>query len=187
MKDNIIFLDIDGVLNCEQGFKNGEITYGKTHMNFYEPSKKWLNKLIVETNAKIVISSTWRKSGLKYMKEVWEDENMEGNIIGITPVLTLNTGEYAPRGSEIKMYLNNILNFRNIFWSEEEQLKYMEKSNLNNYTIIDDDSDMLYRQKNHFVHVKPSPINKAGFNEKHYTKGKEILDKSILELNYGTY
>lgn len=41
----------------------------------------------------------------------------------------------------------------------------MEKSGVDNYIIIDDDADMLYGQKNHFVHVLPSPRNKDGFRE----------------------
>lgn len=46
---------------------------------------------------------------------------------------------------------------------------------------IDDDSDMLYRQKNHFVHVLPSPRNKDGFNQHYYEIAKSMLEKTIIE------
>jgi hypothetical protein len=60
----------------------------------------------------------------------------------------------------------------------------MKESDLENYIIIDDDSDMLYGQRNHFVHVLPSPRNKDGFNEKYYKEALAKLSKSIIDLNY---
>ena len=187
--NNVIFLDIDGVLNCENAFKNGFCKYNHWgshenhgyHMAFYPKSKNLLNKLIDETNSKIVISSTWRAMGLDWIKKVWCIENMNGEIIGLTPHITFSSGELAPRGCEIDFYLQSI-GFRNINWSSEVQLAYMKHSNLNNYIIIDDDSDMLYNQKEHFVHVKPSPKNKDGFNIEHYNKAINILNENILEI-----
>jgi hypothetical protein len=43
---------------------------------------------------------------------------------------------------------------------------------------------MLYGQKNHFVHVLPSPRNYDGFNQHYYEIAKAMLDKSCIELNY---
>lgn len=67
---------------------------------------------------------------------------------------------------------------------EEEQLKYMEKSGIENYIIIDDDSDMLYGQRRHFVHVLPSPRNMSGFNEEYYNQALNILNKNIIQINF---
>ena len=188
----VIFLDIDGVLNCENAYRNGECQYQewvwedgrKDHyQRFCVHSKDLLNKLIDETGAKIVISSTWRSSGIEFMKKVWELENMSGEIIGITPSMRAS-GIDIPRGMEIKYFLENDLNFRHINWSEEEQQKKMDESGVENYIIIDDDSDMLYGQKNHFVHVLPSPRNKDGFNQKYYEIAKSMLEKNVIDLNY---
>lgn len=184
----IIFLDIDGVLNCQTGYVNGYCKYvgknGIRYQAFYPPSKSLLNKLIEETDAKIVISSTWRHSGLDYMRKVWDGEGMSGEIIDITPNLRGSIEQYRsiPRGIEIDTWLEN-RNFSHIFWSEEKQLDYIKESGIENYIIIDDDSDMLYNQKDHFVHVLPSPRNMDGFKEKHYLKGLEILSKNIIELH----
>jgi hypothetical protein len=187
----IIFLDIDGVLNCESAYRNGECQYQewiwedgrKDHyQRFCVRSKELLNKLIDETGAKIVISSTWRHSGIEFMRKVWEMENMCGEIIGITPSIRAN-GISIPRGIEIQFYLNE-MGFSHINWSEEEQQKRMDESGIENYIIIDDDSDMLYQQKNHFVHVLPSPRNYDGFNQYYYEKARLMLDKSCIELNY---
>jgi hypothetical protein len=187
----IIFLDIDGVLNCEEAYLKGECRYleweyecGKKdhHQRFCTWSKNLLNELIRKTGAKIVISSTWRKGGLDYMKKIWEVEEMEGEIIGLTPSLYHNDVT-IPRGVEIKLHLDK-LGFRHINWSSDEQMKYMKESEVENYIIIDDDSDMLYQQRNHFVHVLPSPRNKFGFNEESYIIALEKLSKNVIDLNY---
>lgn len=179
----VIFLDIDGVLNCEKAFKDGYCRYvdweGGHHMAFYPPSKVPLNKLIQETGAKIVISSTWRSSGLEFMRNVWEQEDMKGEIISITPHLYFEgVNESVPRGCEIDKWLRD-KGFRHVNWSEEIQKHYVDKSGIESYVIIDDDSDMLYKQRNRFVHVEPSPRNKMGFTIDHYRKAVEMLNKKI--------
>lgn len=188
----IIFLDIDGVLNCENAYRKDECNYTKWnwedgtedhHQSFCSWSKELLNKLIDETGAKIVISSTWRSSGVDFMRKVWELEGMHGEIIGITP----NFRSYKiniPRGIEIQHYLEEELKFHHINWDKDIQKEYMEKSGVENYIIIDDDSDMLYGQRNHFVHVLPSPRNKDGFNEFYYNQALNMLNKTAIELNY---
>ena len=187
--DNIIFLDIDGVLNCENAFKAklcpyvqwGDKDKHEYHMSFYPPAKKLLNKLIKETNARIVISSTWRLSGIERMRKIWQVEEMQGEIIDITPSMYWKPNINIPRGMEIDYWLKQ-KGFRHINWSDKEQLKYMQKSNIQNYIIIDDDSDMLYNQKDNFIHVKPSPRNKDGFNETHYYKSLDTLNKTLLTI-----
>jgi hypothetical protein len=188
----IIFLDIDGILNCEDAYRAGHCQYvewiwedgRKDHyQRFCSWSKELLNRLIRETGAKIVISSTWRLSGIDFMKKVWQLEEMEGEIIGITP--SMRTKDIRiPRGMEIDYFLENDLGFKHVNWDEKTQRKYMDKSGLENYIILDDDSDMLYKQRNHFVHVISSPRNTEGFNEHYYQKAKLMLDKNIIELNY---
>ena len=95
----IIFLDIDGVLNCEQGYIDRSCEYidgpGFKYQKFYHPSKELLNKLIEESGAKIVISSSWRKDGLQRMQEIWKAEEMSGEVIDTTPSLYLQkTDQY---------------------------------------------------------------------------------------------
>jgi len=187
----VIFLDIDGVLNCENGYVGGYCKYVGDdefhYQQFYPPSKKLLNKLIEETDAKIVISSTWRHSGIEEMKRIWEAEGMSGEIIGLTPsFINVRLGESkisVPRGVEIEYWLKDN-NFQQVFWSEEEQLKYLEKTDIENFIIIDDDSDMLYNQRQHFVNVLPSPRNKDGFNQENYDRAYGILKKNLIDLYY---
>ena len=192
----IIYLDIDGVLNCEKAYRDGFCKYqewpdtkredGKNyHQTFYPPSKDLLNKLILSTEAKVVVSSTWRHSGLEFIKNVWTRENMEGEIIGITPSFRGDIEGYTiPRGCEIEFHLEEVMGFHHINWSKKKQEEYMEKSGVDNYIIIDDDGDMLYSQRNHFVHVLPSPRNKDGFNEKYFEEALKKLSKTVIDLNY---
>jgi hypothetical protein len=190
----IIFLDIDGVLNSEKAYRNGECNYVKWnwengtedhHQSFCSWSKELLNKLIDETDAKIVISSTWRSSGIEFMRKVWGIEGMHGEIIGITPSFRGGINGYTiPRGCEIDYYLKHDLEFSHINWDKSVQQEYIERTGIENYIIIDDDGDMLYGQRNHFVHVLPSPRNKEGFNQKYYKEALSKLNKTVIDLNY---
>jgi hypothetical protein len=190
----VIFLDIDGVLNCERAYVNGYCKYvewtwpdgTKDHHQSFAPwCKEYLNELIELTGAKIVISSTWRHSGIDFMRKVWEIEGMKGEIIGITPNFRGDINGYnIPRGCEIDYYLKKELNFSHINWDRDIQKEYIEKTGVENYIIIDDDSDMLYGQRNHFVHVLPSPRNKDGFNKEYFTQALRMLTLSVIDLNY---
>ena len=72
----IIFLDFDGVLNViPDGFdKFG----GIFHKHFVENLKRIIN----ETGANIVVTSTWRFMGLKQLNEMWKFRKFPGKIIG---------------------------------------------------------------------------------------------------------
>ena len=120
MINKVIFLDIDGVLNvyCE-----GRDEYGCTFHKHFEDNLSWIIK---QTKAKIVISSTWRFSGLEILKEMWDKRGLPGEVIDITPDLN-----NLKRGDEIQHWLDN--------------------NKVINYVIVDDDNDMLDIQKNNFV------------------------------------
>lgn len=184
----IIFLDIDGVLNCEHAYKNGFCRHdGIYGHEFYPPSKELINKLIEETGAQVIISSTWRLSGLEEMQNLWKDRGMTGEMIGITCTshTRYSNGDSDAhfRGLEIDNWLKRE-RFYDIFYSKEVQRDVCEKSNISNYIIIDDDSDMLYNQREHFVHVLPAPRNTMGFTQLHYRQAKKILSQPIYEQRF---
>lgn len=59
---------------------------------------KNLKRIIDETGAKIVISSTWRMSGLQNILDMWHSRNLPGEVIGITPNHMMRTGTTLQRG-----------------------------------------------------------------------------------------
>ena len=99
----IIFLDFDGVI----------INYDYKFTKVSEKCLKNLHQLVKETNAKIVISSTWRLC--KSRKEL--SQMIKLPILDITPEL-----KDCIRGNEID--------------------KWLAKNPVKRYIIIDDDDDM---------------------------------------------
>ena len=77
----VIFLDIDGVLNViPTKFDQWGAYFGPD-----DHFVKNLKKIVDQTGAKIVITSTWRMGGLQNMLDMWSGRNLPGEIVGITP------------------------------------------------------------------------------------------------------
>ena len=117
----IIFLDMDGVLNSELTFRNNP-----TVIDPVDPEMvKQLNRIVKETGARLVLSSTWRKGYLwpSRLADAGIDLN---NFVGITP-----GSDKGFRGDEV----NSWLEYANHFLSIEK------------YAILDDDSDFHEDQK----------------------------------------
>lgn len=161
----IIFLDIDGVLNvyCES-----RDVFGCIFHKHFEDNLRWI---IEQTGAKIVISSTWRYSGLKVMQDMWIQRELAGEVIDITPdmVKFIEHEEddfYASvdRGEEIQKWLDN-------------------HSDIESYVIIDDDIDMLDSQQDNFVLTANNSDHEDcvdigyGLTRKCAEKAIEILNK----------
>lgn len=144
----IVFLDIDGVFNSIKWAKECPKKYiTRDEVEFDPNCVKIFNTLIYEIDPKIVISSSWRVGILSYLQELFTKVGIKGEIIGETPRLRGKDFTHVPRGCEIKEYLNG-LNYPILFDHAE---KLGIKTEVENYVIIDDDSDMLYEQRNNFV------------------------------------
>ena len=134
MKENIIFLDIDGVLNHEVWYNSKE--YGSLEkldrVRHLDPSSvKLINKLCLQANCKVVISSTWRVGmSLSDLQAMLDKAGATFKIIDVTGI----TRE-GIRGVEIYN------------WWQDKREDY------NNYVIFDDDDDMLLDQVNNFFHI----------------------------------
>lgn len=162
-KIKLIFLDIDGVMNhTRQVFRIGEIK----KVYFEQDSMDWvskrciglLNELINETDAKVVITSTWRKLyKIEELQDFFRKAGFEGEIIGTTEIFYDNE---SCRGDEIRDYL-----IRTLGNASNERSKV-------EYVILDDDSDMLYSQRENFVNVDYS----VGLTPKIIYKAKNILN-----------
>ncbi len=180
----VIFLDIDGVLNLRRRTRD---KYGSL---FHKSWVDNLSRVIKETDAKIIVSSTWRYSGLTVMQSMWRDRNLPGEVIGITPHLDFSNKNSSspPRGCEIDHTLSEY-GFQRINWCDKTQLEYLDRSKIKNYVILDDDSDMLYNQKEHFVrcsrnHNHSDHIEGYGFTKELADEAIRILNSSIVDLYY---
>ncbi len=147
----VIFLDIDGVFNSELYYKQrpDNSLWGGSH-EFDPETVKRFNEIIDATDAKIVVSSAWRKGDLKYLQDLFKVVGLKGEVIGETEKLRWECeypGVSIPRGLEIKQYYAETFDYI--------QYNYAHKNDsvLKSYVIIDDDSDMLYEQRNNFVCV----------------------------------
>lgn len=143
----ILFLDFDGVLNHEQFYvKRHEADfkgYGEHPIREFDfNSVKVLNYIIEQTNAKVVISSTWRiGKSIEELQEILNSVGFKGEIIGKTPNLR-SVGDFVYRGNEILKWIK-----------DNEEMIGQPYHEFENYVILDDDSDMLYWQKDNFLLV----------------------------------
>ena len=152
---NIIFLDVDGVLNS---ISNLIKVYEKTHRQhsgynypFDEKCLENLRLLVEETNSKIVITSTWRRNekGIKKLLEILSNYHLDKEVIGYTPILNKS------RGEEIKKYLSS--------------LDYNP-----NFIIIDDDNDM-----GELLPYLINTNNYYGLTSEDANNGIKILNKKV--------
>lgn len=93
----IIFLDFDGVLaNAKTGFEPG--VFDKVAVSI-------LNTMIVATEARVVISSSWRfMYEYDEMVTLLRNHGFTGDIIGVTPKIIDST---ISRGAEIGAWIGN--------------------------------------------------------------------------------
>ena len=164
--EKIIFLDIDGVLNCKNTFKEKKeerVFYNKfLEKNDFNLAKismcdidfeklELLKYIVLETNAKIVISSSWKK--LRYYLLIEELLINKGiPIIGATPYIN------NKRGTEIR--------------------KYLSENEVNDFIIIDDEIFNDYDDEliNHLV---KTDFYNEGLNEEKAYEAINLIRKKL--------
>lgn len=114
-----------------------------------------LNRVVAETGAEIVISSSWR--GDPETPKILKENGLVANIIDVTPRswYIKEQDHHSLRGEEIQQWLD-----KNI--SPDEELAYV---------IVDDDSDMLPHQ--FFVHTSW----KSGMDSSHSDTMIRLLNR----------
>lgn len=168
-KGKIIFLDIDGVLNTERHHKycyeNGLDNSDEYGYVFDPVAVKNLERIVNETGADIVISSSWKYSGLSTLLDMWSDRALPGRVIDTTPDTEsdefllhadLENFEFLGcRGYEIKEWL------------------LAHGKTVSQYAILDDEQEMLPDQQSHFVQTNPT----VGITEEDAEKAIAILNR----------
>ena len=174
----VLFLDIDGVLNSENWFayriycvKNNMVNI---LMNFVDTDDRNikhkltmlddraianLNRIVEETDCKVVLSSSWRSSIESeniFTQNLLKLKGFKYEFYDVTPRLWFSDFSIR-RGEEIK------------FWLDKES----EKHEIESFVILDDDSDILPEQMNNFIHVD----GQVGLTDRDVLTAIEILNK----------
>lgn len=164
----IVFLDIDGVLNTNWWYSKLDRIASRDKYGYtFDPrAVANLKRIVEETGADIVISSSWKCMGLSQMEDMWEDRKLPGKIIGITPnsvsdelLLDVDIDSidlFHIRGEEIKEWLTT------------------HGKKVSHYVIIDDMDHVLPEQQSHFVQTNPE----VGITEDDAKKAIAIMNKS---------
>jgi hypothetical protein len=163
----IIFLDIDGVIATPKTIVDG--TWGLT------PSKqKLLGKILSVTDAKIVLTSSWRYNTLEITKDYMLSKGFLFNnqMIGVTirgyQHIEKGYPMSIPRGVEIKQWIDNNI-CRNQGTGPYNRMMVGVDYN---YVILDDDTDMLLEHAPRFLQCD----GMIGLTN-------ELANKAILILN----
>lgn len=153
----IIFLDVDGVLNSEKDLLNNS---GDSEI--FDRPLNLLKKLVDSTNAKIVISSSWRIGCVRSGKESFYGEQLfsvlekrlsdvDLKVFDITPIIN---EPFVKRGDEIRKWLNDT------------------KYDVENFVILDDENDMCEFTSTNLVQTSME----TGLTEEHLVIAENILN-----------
>lgn len=152
----VIFLDIDGVLVTFKEVHDKRQSNGMH--SFSQECVSRLNKIIDETGAELVLSSSWRIHGLDSFNNHARHQGMSKLPFDVTPNLDskLESGVYVAkqRGDEIKHWLDR-------------------HPEVTHFVAIDDSSDMR-GVEDHFVHVKAGMD--TGLQDSHVEKAIKLLN-----------
>ena len=185
MKHNkIVFLDVDGVIN---------IAKDRYH-HFNQDCLFQLERIIKETDAKIVVSSSWRTGNQDLTKQALMESGftqfLADQIVGETvrnwKYVTKGSHLELCRGNEIATYVSRSLRYP---WHEYPEMDQQYRINKPDgsfermrsnkagvdfsYVILDDDSDMLLCQKDFFVQT----FEPGGLSEEAANKAIQILNQ----------
>jgi len=159
----LIFLDIDGVLNTDFYLKESDRHVGP---EFYPGAIKLLEEVIVETDAKVVISSTWRHGTSK--KELVDLFRNYSDIIA--NAIIGKTGYYPSisrdRWVEILFYIAYLLK---------------KGKNVTNIVILDDDYFDLEPLSEYLVLCRKNNMRGLRYHMKHEVM-KKLKSRFFIEF-----
>lgn len=134
-KMKIVFLDFDGVLNSHEYIRNRAPENERgSRIGLDRVAVARVNRLLAETGAEVVVSSTWRHGKKRtQLCDILNDVGFVGVVRGMTPEWLTKTpgGIYAAkcRGEEIQAWLDNAAHIGH---------------DVESFVIVDDDSDMAH-------------------------------------------
>ena len=143
----IIFLDFDGVLNTARNIarlrEEGKPLSDEFGYLFDAEAVANLQTIIRQTDAEVVVSSSWKFDGLERMQHLWNVRCLPGRLLDITPdylgcvgdIDPSNPDTFAGKGNEIESWLE----------------RYAAADC--RYVILDDTPDVLTSQRSNFIQI----------------------------------
>lgn len=159
MSERIVFLDIDGVLNHRRvwhGRRERAAALDKPHAIAYASFDRVcvmrLNRILDETGAVCVLSSSWRRSfSLDEMRDMLAHNGFTGQLIGKTDYL-----QNSVRGEEIQKWLDEC------------------ERDVERIVILDDEADMYP-----LIHrLVQTDFDNGGLLDEHVDRAVEMLEGS---------
>lgn len=172
-KKHYLFLDIDGVLNTGQYSKyltEHNLTDFDENGTILDPNAvEKLRYIIESTHADIIISSTWRYDGFNKMQKLWDDRNLPGKLVGITPHIVTT---YFEEIDSNEKWQKRPIGSKGMEIDEWLRLNTNEMLEPYTYAILDDEDDFLLHQAKHVV-----------LTDSYYGITENIANKVIKILN----
>jgi hypothetical protein len=147
----IVFLDFDGVLVSLRSLKAR-----KPHHKNPATEDEWikhkadreavaaLNYLLEQTGAKIVVSSSWRrtKTPLESMRKVLGLWGVAGEVLGVTPYSATEKKIVNDDGEEVTLYLGRERGHEIQAWLDDWNRAC--RTYIESFIILDDEADMVH-------------------------------------------
>ena len=159
-----VFIDFDGVLNTERHHSE-LVSSGQKCSDQYGPlfdpvAVGNLKRIVDETEAEVVIISSWKLEGVERMMELWKARKMPGFLAGCTP-------DYISGMDLLNVNLEDPAAFANLAGKGNEVKQWLkEKADGYRYAILDDVPDFLPEQVENYIQTSPVVGITAGDAEK---------------------
>lgn len=172
---NVLFLDIDEVLNCtniNEVHKEVLFLGQNTHDRFNPTLISNMNNLIARYNMKIVISSTWRKLfDFITLTDILKNQmGLVGEVIDYTTNYYLDT-DYRYRYEDDPTALPRDRGLQITRWLKEH------KYNVDSYLVIDDSLDASYGHESNYHRT----FGDRGFDLQSYNECITKFDLMFME------
>ncbi len=168
----IIFLDVDGELTYSN-YRNKETA------NIDIDKVKLLKEICDKTNAKVVVSSSWRGSKdytpqIYYvLREILSKNHIE--VLGDTPYLKTEIVGSIPETIKLEEDLNIKCKYGT--GRAAEIKKWLDEHEVDNFVILDDE-DWQWSDYGYEINwIQPTWFGNGGLKREHVDKAIEILNK----------
>ena len=170
-----VFIDFDGVLNTERHhselISSGQKCFDRYGPLFDPVAVGNLKRIVDETDAEIVIISSWKLEGVDRMMSLWKARKMPGVLAGCTP-------DCISGMDLLNVNLEDSAAFANLAGKDNEVKQWLrenapKKADGYRYVILDDVPDFLPEQMENYIQISPA----VGITAEYAEKAIDILNK----------